>query len=154
MQRASFPHHSAFVIAPLYPSIYYPQTHLNHHHSHPLLPLLPTVTTTTTILHHCIADTQQKGFYGRSLRKLESLLDKGSGSSDSLALEPDLASRLNGEQVQLLHLNRALLYYMSGEGVCVFGGGVWKRREQMAVGKWQHGRGVERGGACCTSCQV
>lgn len=58
------------------------------------------------------ADTQQKGFFGRSLRKLESLLDKG--SSSPLALDPDLATRLNGEQVQLVHLNRALLYYMSG----------------------------------------
>jgi len=59
-----------------------------------------------------LTDTQQKGFYGRSLRKLESLLDKG--SRDPLALEPDLASRMSGEQVQLLHLNRALLYYMAG----------------------------------------
>ncbi len=58
------------------------------------------------------ADTQQKGFFGRSLRKLESLLDKGSNSP--LALDPDLASRLSGEQIQLLHLNRALLYYLSG----------------------------------------
>jgi hypothetical protein len=58
------------------------------------------------------ADTQQKGFFGRSLRKLESLLDKGSNSP--LALDPDLASRLNSEQIQLLHLNRALLYYLSG----------------------------------------
>ena len=39
------------------------------------------------------ADTQQKGFFGRSLRKLESLLDKGSNSP--LALDPDLASRLD-----------------------------------------------------------
>lgn len=61
------------------------------------------------------ADTQQKGFYGRSLRKLESLLDKG--SSNPLALEPDLSSRMSGEQVQLLHLNRALVYYLSGEDV-------------------------------------
>lgn len=58
-------------------------------------------------------DTQQKGFYGRSLRKLEALLDKG--SSSPLALDPDLASRMSGEQVQLLHLNRALLYYLSGK---------------------------------------
>jgi hypothetical protein len=61
----------------------------------------------------CSADTQQKGFFGRSLRKLESLLDKG--SSSPLALDPDLASRMSGEQIQLLHLNRALLYYLAGE---------------------------------------
>lgn len=77
--------------------------------------------TTTTCSHITTtppnnADTQQKGFFGRSLRKLESLLDKSaSGPAAGLALEPDLASRLSSEQQQLLHLNRALLYYLSGE---------------------------------------
>lgn len=71
------------------------------------------------------ADTQQKGFYGRSLRKLESLLDKG--SSNPLALDPDLASRLSSEQIQLLHLNRALLYYLSG---------VWEGSEGWAGWCW------------------
>jgi hypothetical protein len=59
------------------------------------------------------ADAQQKGFYSRSIRKLESLLDKGSGGG-SLALEHDIATRLNAQQKQLLHLNRALLYLLSG----------------------------------------
>jgi hypothetical protein len=61
----------------------------------------------------CAADAQQKGFYSRSIRKLESLLDKGSGGG-SLALDHDIATRLNAQQQQLLHLNRALLYLMSG----------------------------------------
>jgi hypothetical protein len=59
------------------------------------------------------ADAQQKGFYSRSIRKLESLLDKGSGGG-SLALDRDIATCLNAQQQQLLHLNRALLYLMSG----------------------------------------
>jgi hypothetical protein len=63
-----------------------------------------------------ITDAQQKGFYSRSIRKLESLLDKGSGAG-SLALEHDIATRLNAQQKQLLHLNRALLYLMSGAHV-------------------------------------
>lgn len=58
------------------------------------------------------ADAQQKGFYSRSIRKLESLLDKG--NSSGLALDPDISTRLNAEQRQLLHLNRALLYLLSG----------------------------------------
>lgn len=63
---------------------------------------------------HCLcADAQQKGFYSRSIRKLESLLDKGAGGG-SLALDPDIATRLNAQQKQLLHLNRALLYLLSG----------------------------------------
>jgi hypothetical protein len=64
------------------------------------------------------ADAQQKGFYSRSIRKLESLLDKGSGGG-SLALDHDIATRLNAQQQQLLHLNRALLYLMSGAHCCV-----------------------------------
>jgi hypothetical protein len=74
------------------------------------------------------ADHQAKGFFGRSIRKLESLLDKQGGSGGaggnssgsvasaaaSLALDPDLSSRLSSEQHQLLHLNHALLYYLSG----------------------------------------
>lgn len=50
------------------------------------------------------ADPQQKGFYSRSIRKLESLLDKS--SSNGLQLDPDIATRLDAEQKQLLHLNR------------------------------------------------
>jgi hypothetical protein len=73
---------------------------------------LDAAILTHALLLSVLADTQQKGFFGRSLRKLESLLDKGSNSP--LALDPDLASRLNSEQIQLLHLNRALLYYLSG----------------------------------------
>lgn len=61
------------------------------------------------------ADTQQKGFFSRSIRKLESLLDKG--SSNPLEFDPDIGTRLNADQKQLLHLNRALLYYLSG-GSC------------------------------------
>lgn len=59
------------------------------------------------------ADTQQKGFFSRSIRKLESLLDKS--SSNPLEYDSDIGTRLNAEQKQLLHLNRALLYYLSGE---------------------------------------
>lgn len=61
-----------------------------------------------------LTDAQQKGFYSRSIRKLESLLDKGAGGG-SLALDPDIATRLNAQQKQLLHLNRALLYLLSGK---------------------------------------
>ncbi|KAF8057286.1 srp72 [Scenedesmus sp. PABB004] len=60
-------------------------------------------------------DASAKGFFARSIRKLESLLaDKGS-TSPGLALEPELATRLSAPQQQLLHLNRALLYLMSGK---------------------------------------
>eukprot|EP00775_Hariotina_reticulata_P001463 gene1463-1805_t len=58
-------------------------------------------------------DPQQKGFYSRSIRKLESLLDKN--SSNGLDLDPDITTRLDAEQKQLLHLNRALLYMLSGK---------------------------------------
>lgn len=63
------------------------------------------------------ADTQQKGFFSRSIRKLESLLDKS--TSNPLALDPDIATRLDAEQKQLLHMNRALLYYLSGGAIYI-----------------------------------
>eukprot|EP00878_Enallax_costatus_P023322 GHUV01024796.1.p1 GENE.GHUV01024796.1~~GHUV01024796.1.p1 ORF type:complete len:527 (+),score=199.75 GHUV01024796.1:936-2516(+) len=58
-------------------------------------------------------DTQQKGFFSRSIRKLESLLDKS--TNNLLAFDSDIATRLDAEQKQLLHMNRALLYYLSGK---------------------------------------
>lgn len=92
----------------------------------------------------CPADMQQKGFYGRSLRKLEAQLDKG--SSSPLALDPDLASRMSGEQVQLLHLNRALLYYLSGasfvEGAGWVWGGGWLWIQPGAAAAPHHGAAV------------
>jgi hypothetical protein len=50
------------------------------------------------------ADTQAKGFFSRSIKKLESLLAKSSPSC--LALGDGLDTRLSAEQQQLLHLNR------------------------------------------------
>jgi hypothetical protein len=62
-------------------------------------------------------------------------LDKG--SSNPLALEADLSSRMSGEQVQLLHLNRALLYYLSGEPLFleVVGGGDGRMRLMGCAGR-------------------
>ena len=52
-----------------------------------------------------------KGFFGRSIKKLDALLDRS--ASDPLALAP--ASRLTRAQQQAIHLNRALLYLLAGK---------------------------------------
>ncbi|KAI8463766.1 MAG: hypothetical protein J3K34DRAFT_526736 [Monoraphidium minutum] len=59
------------------------------------------------------ADPHQKGFYGRAIKRLDALLDRA--SADPLALGHGLGSRLSAAQRTALHLNRALLYLMSGK---------------------------------------
>jgi hypothetical protein len=58
-------------------------------------------------------DPNQKGFYGRSIKRLDALLDRS--SADPLALAGGLGTRLSGPQREALHLNRALLYLLSGK---------------------------------------
>jgi hypothetical protein len=64
-------------------------------------------------------DPNQKGFFGRSIKRLDALLDRS--SADPLALTGGLGTRLSAGQRQALHLNRALLYLLrcgreGGEG--------------------------------------
>jgi len=69
------------------------------------------VATNNWVVESYAADMHAKGFFGRSIKKLDALLDRS--ASDPLALAP--ASRLTRTQQQAIHLNRALLYLLAGK---------------------------------------
>ncbi|GBF97135.1 signal recognition particle subunit [Raphidocelis subcapitata] len=76
-------------------------------------PATAAVVANNFIVDGHAADPNQKGFYGRSIKRLDALLDRA--SADPLSLSAGLNTRLSAPQRRALHLNRALLYLQSGK---------------------------------------
>lgn len=87
------------------------------HFKYRLPQLLVWVHPVSQMVFMHTTDSQQKGFFGRAIKKLEALL--GRTSSGALALAHGLDTRLNASQKQAIHLNRALMYLLAGKlGAC------------------------------------
>ncbi|KIY95778.1 subunit of the signal recognition particle [Monoraphidium neglectum] len=76
-------------------------------------PATSAVAANNIVVEAYAADPHQKGFYGRSIKRLDGLLDRS--SADPLALAQGLGTRLSAAQRRALHLNRALLYLLGGK---------------------------------------